>query len=101
MRIKPIAEQRQVTPSRTVIQKTYQHGEDYETVTESWVPKVSWFHPPCIKIFRWAYFIEVNISHTVKNREPRHISGPATYVNEDGRITQIGVLINEGGKDKC
>lgn len=51
-----IAHQSMQTSTKTVVQKVYRISScEYEHITEEWIPKVSWFRPPRIDLFKWAY----------------------------------------------
>lgn len=45
---------------------------------EIWIPRVKWFHPPRIRLFRWAYKIEHRL---YTNIAPTGISGNNTACN--------------------
>lgn len=85
-----VAEQICETSGKTVIQRTYRHGDEYETISEIWTPKISWFHPPCVGFFRWAYNIRINMSNRIRVEET-----DITSYGHNGNITQIGIQFKQ------
>ena len=42
--------------------------DELNLVKERWYPKIKWFKPPKIFIFRWAYNIRITLSTNTENK---------------------------------
>lgn len=62
-----MAEQITNTNTNIIIQRTYKIADyKYENVKETWTPRLKFFKPPTIYLFRWAYHIDSITVHSDK-----------------------------------
>lgn len=73
-----IASQNCISNGTGKFQDVYREDDKYIILTKTWIPKFQHFHPPMIRLFRWAYRLH----------QDEHIE-----YDEKRAHTQIGVIL--------